>query len=167
MTKANCVKLFTNNLKDTVLYGISMPRSISYLFSKYDKPAKLLPPYQTHLLLDYGGDKMNQTIGKIADINDSDSISLRKIDGKAFTIVNAEPSNYEETPGVKITTAEKFNIEGEQRYKFHTTRVAIVRKLLNDEVLEYLNAGGRYCVRCSKRKNPTPGKQDYYILEDV
>ena len=154
---ANCVKLFTNNLKDTVLYGISMPCSTSYLWYNY----------QNKLSLGYGGDKMNQTVGKIADIKDSDSISLAKIDGKAFTIVNVEPSNYEETPGVKITTAEKFNIEGEQRYKFHTTRVAIVRNLLNDKVLEHLNAGGTYCVRCSKRKNPTPGKQDYYILEDV
>ena len=63
-----------------------------------------------------------------------DSKSLTKIDGKAFTITRIDDSDYrngdeDPVPGVKITTKESFEIDGEKCNRFHTTRVAIVNLL--------------------------------------
>jgi hypothetical protein len=61
---------------------------------------------------------------------------LAKIDGKAFTVIKVEDSNYtqgdESTKGVKITTKETFVIEGTSFNKFHTTRIAVVNKLATE-----------------------------------
>ena len=77
MTKANCVKLFTNNLKDTVLYGISMPCSTSYLWYNY----------QNKSLLGYGGDKMIEPVddganflnGKFVEENQVEILTIESL----------------------------------------------------------------------------------------
>jgi len=99
----------------------------------------------------------------------SNSISLAKIDGKPFTIVSVEKSDYEEgagdsrtsTPGVKITTAEEFDGVN----VLHTTRTAIVSKLTSEAVLEALQSGSIGPVKCVKAKSGN-GK-DYFKLADA
>jgi len=63
---------------------------------------------------------------------------LAKIDDKTFTITFIEDSDYtqgdEVTKGVKITTKETFEIEGNFINKFYTTRVAIVKKFNNEKL---------------------------------
>lgn len=99
----------------------------------------------------------------------SNSISLAKIDGKPFTIVSVEKSDYEEgsgdnrvsTPGVKITVAEDFdgiNV-------LHTTRTAIVSKLTSEAVVKALESGSIGPVKCAKAKSGN-GK-DYFKLVDA
>ena len=60
---------------------------------------------------------------------------MAKIDDKAFTITFIEDSDYTQgnqvTKGVKITTKETFEIQGNLINKFYTTRVAIVKKFNN------------------------------------
>jgi len=74
-----------------------------------------------------------------------DSKSLAQIDGKSFTIVKVEDSDYQEgnetTKGVKITTKEKFDVDDEEFNKFHTTRTAIVSRLNNPEIRKQLEKG--------------------------
>ncbi len=54
-----------------------------------------------------------------------------------------EDSDYtqgvEVTKGVKITTKERFNIEGNEINKFHTTRVAVVNRFKNEKLREDVN----------------------------
>ena len=99
-----------------------------------------------------------------------DSISLAKIDNEEFTIIGIEDSNYEETdkdgnktvtPGVKITTSEMFNGSN----KFHTTRIAIVSKLTNEELRKDVANGTKLKVKCVKAtfKNGKTG----FTLEDA
>ncbi len=60
------------------------------------------------------------------------SASLAKIGEKLFTITFVEDSNYTQgeviTQGVKITTKEMFDVDGNQMNKFHTTHAAIVNR---------------------------------------
>ena len=58
--------------------------------------------------------------------------SLSYLDDREFTIIGVERKDHDENKGIKITTKEEFDIEGEKINKFHTTRQAIVRKFLND-----------------------------------
>jgi len=70
---------------------------------------------------------------------------LAKIDDKIFTITFIEDSNYtqgeEVTKGVKITTKETFEIEGNFINKCYTTRVAIVKKFNNEKLRMDVNNG--------------------------
>jgi hypothetical protein len=99
----------------------------------------------------------------------SESISLAKVDGKSFTIIGVEDSDYEEgtgenrvsTPGVKITVAEDFDGVN----VLHTTRTAVVSKLTSKAVLEALKAGSIGPVKCVKAKSGS-GK-DYFKLVDA
>ena len=72
-----------------------------------------------------------------------DSASLAKIGDQPFTITFVEDSNYTQgdtvTKGVKITTKEMFEVEGNHINKFHTTRVAIVNRFKNDKLREDVN----------------------------
>lgn len=103
----------------------------------------------------------------------SDSVSLAKIEGKSFTIVKIEDSNYEQngevTKGVKITTKESFIVEGtvDQQNKFHTTRKTLVNKL-NDEKLRTAVNGGQPLgpVKCDK-VTAKKGGNPYYVLVDA
>ena len=106
----------------------------------------------------------------------SDSVSLKMIEGKSFTIVKIEDSNYEQngdvTKGVKITTKEMFDVVGEdnqtkQLNKFHTTRKTLVNKL-NDEKLRTAVNGGQALgpVKCEKVPSKSGGNP-YFVLVDA
>ncbi len=109
-----------------------------------------------------------------------DSVSLKKIDGQPFTIVKVEDSDYDDkgtkTKGLKITTGEKFTIDGKDHSKFHTTRTALVTKLAihdadgkitNEQLHTDLNAGKKIGpVKCQLVNGKNGGK-DYFDLIDV
>lgn len=116
-------------------------------------------------------------MGKFSEYaSTGDSASLVKIDGKSFTITAVEDSPYEEggtvTQGIKITTTESFDVEGEEYNKFHTTRAVLVGKLspvdkegnpANQKLHSALAEGEEIGpVKCEKAK----GKK-YFILVDA
>ncbi|MDC6463594.1 hypothetical protein PQY74_03100, partial [Nitrosopumilus sp.] len=69
---------------------------------------------------------------------------MAKIDGHPFTITHIEDSNYTQgedvTRGVKLTMKEFFSVDGNQMNKFHTTRVAIVKKFSNQKLRDDINS---------------------------
>ena len=100
----------------------------------------------------------------------SDSKSLTNIGDKPFTIVDVEDSEYTggdaPVPGVKITTKESFDVDGEPYSKFHTTRVAVVTKLSSGDLRKAIQDGTFDTpVKCSKVKGKN-GK-DYFDLVDA
>ena len=109
-------------------------------------------------------------IAKLADYQIiSNSVSLAKIDGQSFTITHIEDSNYtqgdEITKGVKLTMKESFSIEGNQINKFHTTRVAIVKKFSNQKLLDDINSGRETLhVKCVLEKS-TSGKNFFNLVD--
>ena len=100
-----------------------------------------------------------------------DSVNLTTLEGKSFTIVSVEKSDYKAqdgtvSDGVKITTVEKWETkDGEKVNKIHTTRRAVVSKLTDAEFLKALDGGETFKVRSplEKVKNTTGG-QDYFDL---
>mgnify|MGYP006089557913 FL=1 len=109
-------------------------------------------------------------IAKLADYQIiRDSVSLAKIDGQSFTITQIEDSHYtqgdEVTKGVKLTMKESFSIDGNQVYKFHTTRVAIVKKFLNQKLRDDINSGKETLhVKCVSEKS-TSGKNFFNLVD--
>ena len=109
-------------------------------------------------------------IAKLADYQIiSNSASLAKIDGQSFTITQIEDSNYtqgdEVTKGVKLTMKESFSIGGNQMNKFHTTRVAIVKKFSNQKLRDDINSGKEtLCVKCVSEKS-TSGKNFFNLVD--
>lgn len=111
-------------------------------------------------------------MGKLSDYAEvGDSVSLAKLDGKPFTIVKIEDSDYtqgeETTKGVKVTTKETFEIDGNEQQKFHSTRVAIVKKLAGESIRKAVNENGVEIgpVKCESQKSSS-GKS-FYALVDV
>ena len=109
---------------------------------------------------------MNRSIGEFKQA--SDSVSLAKLENQPFTITAVERSDYEDQgqiqKGVKITTKEKFKIDGKDYSKFHSTRHAIVNRLLDQNVLDALAKGDTIGpVRTEKVKAKKGGK-DYFDL---
>ena len=109
------------------------------------------------------GDKMKLAEYKTA----GDSVSLTNIDGQKFTIIGVEDSDYTEgdviTPGLKITTKEEFDVEGNKISKFHTTRKVIVETLKNPEIRQKLKDGETLGpLICTK----VQGKK-YFNMEDA
>ncbi len=94
----------------------------------------------------------------------SDSKSLKEIDGKDFTIVAVEDSNYDDTPGVKVTVKESFKLGDTSVSKFHTTRFAIV-KFFTQEVRDDLKSGHEIKAHCELTQSKKPGGKDYWILK--
>ena len=99
----------------------------------------------------------------------SDSVSLAKIEDKPFTIIAVEDSNYTQgeniTKGVKITTKETFEIEGNYINKFHTTRVAIVKKFNNEKLRNDVNNGiALGPVKCISEKTAS-GKSFFNLVD--
>ena len=94
---------------------------------------------------------------------------MAKIGDKAFTITFIEDSDYTQgdqiTKGVKITTKETFEIEGNFVNKFHTTRVAIVKKFSNEKLRSDVN-NGNYLgpVKCVSEKSAS-GKSFYNLVD--
>ena len=114
-----------------------------------------------------GGDSEIATLADYASIGDS--VSLAKIDNKAFTITFIEDSDYtqgnEVTKGVKITTKETFEIEGTLINKFHTTRVAIVKKFNNEKIRIDVNNGNSLGpVKCVLEKSAS-GKNFFNLVD--
>jgi len=94
---------------------------------------------------------------------------LAKIDDKPFTIISIEDSDYtqgsEVTKGVKITTKETFEINGNLINKFHTTRVAIVKKFSNDKLRTDVNNGNSLGpVKCISEKSSS-GKSFFNLVD--
>ena len=100
-----------------------------------------------------------------------DSASLAKIGEKPFTITNIEESNYTQgeqiTKGVKITTQETFEIDGNHINKFYTTRVAIVKKFNNEKLRMDINQNHVPLgpVKCVLEK--TASGKNFYNLVDA
>lgn len=85
-------------------------------------------------------------MSKLADFQTAgDSISLAKIGEQPFTVTKVEDSDYTQgdqvTKGVKLTTKESFEIEGKTHCKFHTTRVAIVKRFSDRAIRDSINGG--------------------------
>ncbi len=94
---------------------------------------------------------------------------MAKIDDKVFTITFIEDSDYtkgdEVTKGVKITTKEIFEIEGNSINKFYTTRVAIVKKFNNEKLrLDVNNGNPLGPVKCISEKSAS-GKNFFNIID--
>ena len=98
------------------------------------------------------------------------SASLAKIGEQSFTITFVEDSNYTQgeivTSGVKITTKEMFDVDGNQMNKFHTTRVAIVNRFKNEKLREDINNKQIPLgpVKCVSEKS-TSGKSFYNLVD--
>ncbi len=96
-------------------------------------------------------------------------MSLAKIDDQVFTITFIEDSDYtqgdEVTKGVKITTKETFEIDGNYINKFYTTRVAIVKKFNNEKLRSDVNAGNSLGpVKCISEKSAS-GKNFFNLID--
>ncbi len=94
---------------------------------------------------------------------------MAKIDDKEFTITFIEDSDYtqgdEVTKGVKITTKETFEIDGNFINKFHTTRVAIVKKFNNENLRTDVNNGNPLGpVKCVSEKSAS-GKNFFNLID--
>lgn len=94
---------------------------------------------------------------------------MAKIEDKAFTIKFIEDSDYtqgdEVTKGVKITTQETFEIDGNHINKFYTTRVAIVKKFNNEKLREDVNKGIPLGpVKCVSEKSAS-GKNYFNLID--
>ena len=94
---------------------------------------------------------------------------MAKIGEKAFTIKFIEDSDYaqgdEVTKGVKITTNETFEIDGNYINKFHTTRVAIVKKFTNQKLRDDVNNGNPLGpVKCVSEKSAS-GKNYFNLID--
>lgn len=115
-------------------------------------------------------------MGKFSEYQSKgDSVSLKLIDGKSFTVTAVVDSDYEDngevTPGVKLTTKELFEIEGEEFNQFHTTRLIIVKNFgskdvngnpKNEKLLEALANGEEIGpIICEKEK----GKKYFNLID--
>jgi len=95
---------------------------------------------------------------------------LAKIGEQSFTVISIEDSNYTQgtkvTKGVKITTKEMFNVDGNQVNKFHTTRVAIVNRFKNNKLREDINIKKIPLgpVKCVSEKS-TSGKNFFNLVD--
>ena len=94
---------------------------------------------------------------------------MAKIGNKPFTITFIEDSDYtqgtEITKGVKLTTKESFEIDGNYVNKFHTTRVAIVKKFNNEKLRSDVNEGTPLGpVKCVSEKSSS-GKTFFNLVD--
>ena len=114
-------------------------------------------------------DKIHEKLEEIKAFVTADSKSLSYLDDREFTIIGVERKDYDENKGIKITTKEEFDIQGEKVSKFHTTRQAIVRKFLNDagEPTDLFNAinqpDNSLKVKIFKRKSASD--EEYFDLD--
>ena len=100
-----------------------------------------------------------------------DSISLAEIGAEPFTPIAVENSNYDEgnetTEGVKITTKETFEKDGNKFTKLHTTRVAVVKFFKNEKLRQDLADGKNVgTFKCVEKKSQKTNK-NYFDLEDA
>jgi len=103
-------------------------------------------------------------MGKLSNYKTvGDSVSLAEIDGEKFHITRIEDSDYDDNgeikKGVKITTKEEFDIDGNKMNKFHTTRIAIVKILNGAKIRTDVNENNDPLgpVKCNKERERTEG----------
>lgn len=94
---------------------------------------------------------------------------MGKIDGQVLTITKVDRKDYDDTPGVVMTTKEVFPIDGEPFSKFHTTRKALVGKFLSDAgelttLAKDINNGGELKVK-TVSKATQKGDRNYFDFE--
>ncbi len=94
---------------------------------------------------------------------------MAKIGDKPFTITFIEDSDYTQgndvTKGVKLTTKETFEVDGNYINKFHTTRVAIVKKFNNEKLRSDVNNGNSLGpVKCISEKSAS-GKTFFNLID--
>jgi len=100
-------------------------------------------------------------------VETGDATKLSNLDDKTFTIVAVRDRPYEDTPGVQITTKEAFELDGNTFNKFYTTRAAIVSKLKNEKLREYLTDDNELGpLRMVSRVSPKSHRK-YFDLEEV
>lgn len=75
--------------------------------------------------------------------------------------------NGQSVPGVKITIKEQFEVDGMDCNKFHTTRVAIVKRLKMQSLRADVNENKKSLgpIKCVKEK--TNAGKDFFNLVDV
>jgi len=109
-------------------------------------------------------------MSKLADFQTiGDSTSLAKGGDKAFTVIKVEDSDYtqgdEVTKGLKLTTKEKFSIDGKDWNKFHTTRIAVVKRLSQADIKESINSGTPMGpIKCVSEKAAS-GKNFFNLID--
>ena len=140
-------------------------------FNNSSHPSQQFTPSSLYHLLIHlnliGRWKEIATLADYATVGDS--ASLAKIDDKVFTITFIEDSDYTQgdqvTKGVKITTKEIFEIEGNSINKFYTTRVAIVKKFNNEKLrLDVNNGNPLGPVKCISEKSAS-GKNFFNLID--
>jgi len=100
-------------------------------------------------------------------VETGDATNLSRLDDKTFTIVAVQDRPYDDTPGVAVTTKETFEFDGKKYNKFYTTRTAIVSKLTNAKLREYLVNGNELgLLRMVSRVSPK-SHRTYFDLEEV
>ncbi len=114
-----------------------------------------------------GGDRM----GKLSNYKTvGDSVSLSTIDGEAFHVTHIEDSDYDDNgeikKGVKITTKEEFDVDGNKVNKFHTTRIAIVKILSGTKIRTDVNENDDPLgpIKCQKEKGKN-GRNFFNLVE--
>ena len=76
-----------------------------------------------------------------------------------------EDTEYNGTPGVKITTKELFEVKGDPWNKFHTGRELIVELLTNKDLRAALKEGKEFEPVYCRKRSPEKGQYAYFVLE--
>jgi len=111
---------------------------------------------------------MDSTEMKLSDFGSSgNATSLKALDTKgAFTIINVVDSAYDDTPGVRLTTKEKFQVDGSDYNEFYTTRKAIVDTLSKAEMREGFKNGKTLRVKIDTEISKSNHKP-YFVLREA
>jgi len=100
-------------------------------------------------------------------VKEVDSVSLAKLSGQVFEITKVEDSEYDNQPGVKITTKISYDIDGKKQNKFHSTRYVITSTLKQPELRADLEKGNTIGpLKCVLTESKTGGKP-YWELKDA
>lgn len=103
---------------------------------------------------------------------ENNAISMKKIDGEAYTITKVVDSDYtqdgkDDTPGVRFDTKETFEIDGANYNSFYTTRVGIVRVLRETKVRDGLEKGETFGPVICEIQKGIQGKKDWWGFVDA
>lgn len=100
-------------------------------------------------------------------VETGDATNLSNLDDKTFTIVAVQDRHYEDTAGVAVTTKETYEFDGKQFKKFYTTRTAIVSKLKNEKLREYLVDSNELGPLRMMSRVSAKSHRPYFDLEEV
>ena len=99
--------------------------------------------------------------------NNSTATNVSKLGDQAFTITSVKQQPYEDTPGVKLTTSDEYEIDGKKYSEFYTTRTAIVSFLNRPDVVEKLETGNTIGPVKIVKKVSAKTNRTYFVLEDA